>query len=353
MHFVLWGLHQLESSAGTHRLSKGFNALRALGSSSTKHKGNSHAKRIVSMHFVLWGLHQPCVELLVSLPLCVSMHFVLWGLHQPAKIRSLPAWNKVSMHFVLWGLHQPIFIGAILLHQKVSMHFVLWGLHQPFVDDGCKGDCQFQCTSCFGVFINMGVRETATMVLSFNALRALGSSSTRDNSRITGKQGGFNALRALGSSSTRVTGVVVVCRFVSMHFVLWGLHQRKSRYCSVHRERVSMHFVLWGLHQLYTSRRLAMRTQVSMHFVLWGLHQRLPRHVGKIRDRFNALRALGSSSTWKRNSTGKTLMFQCTSCFGVFINLARRLQTVPASMFQCTSCFGVFINWALSRLRCA
>ena len=81
------------------------------------------------------------------------------------------------------------------------MHFVLWGLHQQEPKAAQTTEAEFQCTSCFGVFINGAgfyteryshvsmhfvlwglhqLRSAANRVyeICFNALRALGSSST-------------------------------------------------------------------------------------------------------------------------------------------------------------------------------
>ena len=83
------------------------------------------------------------------------------------------------------------------------MHFVLWGLHQHerlWLVDTMR---LFQCTSCFGVFIN--------------------------------------CRRGLARPRARV----------SMHFVLWGLHQLRAFELTPEKVLVSMHFVLWGLHQLW------------------------------------------------------------------------------------------------------
>jgi len=60
-----------------------------------------------------------------------------------------------------------------------------------------------------------------------------------------------------------------------------------------------------------------------MHFVLWGLHQLIVAACDESSSHcFNALRALGSSSTLNDGDVNGDGMFQCTSCFGVFINLA-------------------------------
>jgi len=58
------------------------------------------------------------------------------------------------------------------------MHFVLWGLHQLIPVAGFGEQIAFQCTSCFGVFINDERNQIVGAGKCFNALRALGSSST-------------------------------------------------------------------------------------------------------------------------------------------------------------------------------
>ncbi len=108
---------------------------------------------------------------------------------------------------------------------------------------------------------------------------------------------------------------------------------------------------------------------VSMHFVLWGTSQRDGQRARPGACRFNALRALGYFSTsCKRTaaklgrcfnalralgyfSTPKTIWdeeipwaFQCTSCFGVLLNLLFGALVSLLLLFQCTSCFGVLLN---------
>ena len=198
------------------------------------------------------------------------------------------------------------------------MHFVLWGLHQLGTSAEVDWSSPFQCTSCFGVFINSSQTGTPNWVVSFNALRALGSSSTglahpehdwkkfqctscfgvfintHEAHRVRTMLS-FNALRALGSSSTGSHRTLQWLKTVSMHFVLWGLHQLCSGDVRSPGD-VSMHFVLWGLHQpfFFLKGRCVVtfqctscfgvfinpsqpasptRVMVSMHFVLWGLHQ--------------------------------------------------------------------------------
>ena len=124
-----------------------------------------------------------------------------------------------------------VFINIVRLRvtgpTHVSMHFVLWGLHQLTTEAHPRRMDLFQCTSCFGVFINRAVQAPRPFHLSFNALRALGSSSTTV-SLGEGNVESFNALRALGSSSTLPASRSQHGDEVSMHFVLWGLHQLRS-----------------------------------------------------------------------------------------------------------------------------
>ncbi len=106
------------------------------------------------------------------------MHFVLWGLHQPTQSSLGGCISRVSMHFVLWGLHQLLISTSTVdttLFQCTSCFGVFINRKRQ------KGRCQmakFQCTSCFGVFINISPAVSQEPTLSFNALRALGSSST-------------------------------------------------------------------------------------------------------------------------------------------------------------------------------
>ena len=198
MHFVLWGLHQL-ISGNQYTGDRSFNALRALGSSSTFEFSPGSREVNVSMHFVLWGLHQ----------------------------LDLPGYGYREFSFnALRAL----------------------GSSSTRMESRCNRHNTFQCTSCFGVFINF----------------AQGSGSGGSQS--------FNALRALGSSSTYWHFGLEVVDYVSMHFVLWGLHQLG---CLL----------------------FARASFVSMHFVLWGLHQPSSHHLDEVVSSFNALRALGSSST--------------------------------------------------------
>ncbi len=233
-------------------------------------------------------------------------------------------------------------------------------------------------------------------LLRFNALRALGYFSTQMISLPPFSTICFNALRALGYFSTILTvacsksdnmfqctscfgvllnfalGVFVGGEVVvSMHFVLWGTSQRDSgpppggsqdtfqctscfgvllnRSSSPKRRGrrlVSMHFVLWGTSQPPHPDLSHKNKQVSMHFVLWGTSQR-----------------------GKTSSSSLSVLFQCTSCFGVLLNSTVGLDNgnfLTVSMhfvlwgtsqrsriprrklrrrtFQCTSCFGVLLN---------
>ena len=136
------------------------------------------------------------------------------------------------------------------LRLRVSMHFVLWGLHQ------LGAGCQHSTRLCFNALRALGSSSTRCFAwwffgaASFNALRALGSSSTLLRSRkvivpcfnalralgssstkriaVTRSNLRFNALRALGSSSTLSFLLVTPSANVSMHFVLWGLHQHNK-----------------------------------------------------------------------------------------------------------------------------
>ncbi len=186
---------------------------------------------------------------------------------------------------------------------RVSMHFVLWGLHQPTVFISPDLVSVFQCTSCFGVFINV---KSKTIVPSagicFNALRALGSSSTRAWTSNACKWGSFNALRALGSSSTWNRGIRCQIFQVSMHFVLWGLHQLTDTRIAREGYREFQCTSCFGvfINQNVFGASFGEVT-VSMHFVLWGLHQHTIYVIATpVQECFNALRALGSSSTLER-----------------------------------------------------
>jgi len=105
-----------------------------------------------------------------------------------------------------------------------------------------------------------------------------------------------------------------------------------------------MHFVLWGLHQQRTVVPFLGIRRVSMHFVLWGLHQHGFSEEPYLEEGFNALRALGSSSTRIYNANAADYKFQCTSCFGVFINNSyeRKSRTTVVSMH--------FVLWGLHQL---
>ncbi len=107
------------------------------------------------------------------------------------------------MHFVLWGLHQLSTFGFVASDDRFN---ALRALGSSSTSSWWRNTLLFlfQCTSCFGVFIN-GAEETGS-----------------------GHPGGFNALRALGSSSTCAALLLRSDSDVSMHFVLWGLHQLLS-----------------------------------------------------------------------------------------------------------------------------
>jgi len=92
------------------------------------------------------------------------------------------------------------------------MHFVLWGLHQLDNSDGMDAQHQFQCTSCFGVFINLYQSWFRISLRSFNALRALGSSSTAVKFRHLKTLFLKGHFRAFGSSP----------KFSSLKFFKWA-----------------------------------------------------------------------------------------------------------------------------------
>ena len=89
---------------------------------------------------------------------------------------------------------------------RVSMHSVLWGSLQLCADVCERGGVEFQCTLCFGVL--------------FNLKKAMAH----------GCRTCFNALCALGFSSTIMLSKWLSPRKVSMHSVLWGSLQQKH-YC--------------------------------------------------------------------------------------------------------------------------
>ena len=172
------------------------------------------------------------------------MHSVLWGSLQRTRNRVLRNLNTVSMHSVLWGSLQHTSrlrscsrrsfnalcaLGFSSTGQEkgtgerewVSMHSVLWGsLQLRAVHEHLDG-ITFQCTLCFGVLFNMLHRGQTHTYVCFNALCALGFSST------------YN-----GALPRSTVGV-------SMHSVLWGSLQHGSLFRKRFL-RVSMHSVLWG-----------------------------------------------------------------------------------------------------------
>ena len=129
------------------------------------------------------------------------------------------------------------------------MHFVLWGSLQLLAAILLTMIWLFQCTSCFGVLFNFVMAFDEALTASFNALRALGFSSTIGSRWHPGRE------------------------LVSMHFVLWGSLQRRCRCIGRDAPKVSMHFVLWG--SLQPDLRIGEGPSPC----------------------FNALRALGFSST--------------------------------------------------------
>jgi len=82
------------------------------------------------------------------------------------------------------------------------MHSVLWGSLQPRFTAPPFHLIQFQCTLCFGVLFNFNHRRNHDHPSSFNALCALGFSSTIPVTDGTEILTSFNALCALGFSST-------------------------------------------------------------------------------------------------------------------------------------------------------
>jgi len=78
MHSVLWGSLQLLNKLMVSILPC-FNALCALGFSSTFRQADVRRRRKVSMHSVLWGSLQHDVEARSRACRQVSMHSVLWG----------------------------------------------------------------------------------------------------------------------------------------------------------------------------------------------------------------------------------------------------------------------------------
>ena len=89
-----------------------------------------------------------------------------------------------------------------LTRANVSMHFVLWDTSQRVEKIFSASLPTFQCTSCFGILLNVTVARGFTPSAC------------------------FNALRALGYFSTRRVETIWPSVFVSMHFVLWDTSQR-------------------------------------------------------------------------------------------------------------------------------
>ncbi len=201
------------------------------------------------------------------------------------------------------------------------MHFVLWGTSQP-----------------------NRRRFDGGLISGFNALRALGYFSTAKNGKAGKKEKGFNALRALGYFSTAMSSFRQVPSFVSMHFVLWGTSQHRFDFQESTRNTVSMHFVLWGTSQLYCKHCIVSYICFNALRALGYFSTKLANRLTFV-PRFNALRALGYFSTpisdddWMRGNK-----FQCTSCFGVLLNIEHVQFLDDECLFQCTSCFGVLLN---------
>ena len=223
------------------------------------------------------------------------MHFVLWGSLQRWPIAHATVREIVSMHFVLWGSLQLPYAAPGTNLVSVSMHFVLWGSLQR----GGAGGQRFR--------------------LCFNALRALGFSSTRRQHPRPADRSGFNALRALGFSSTvgyALGDTLHGFQCTSCFGVLFNL----PAFCGkVMRPSFNALRAL-GFSSTTCQRETMLRIKVSMHFVLWGSLQQLgftPVFLGSC---FNALRALGFSSTWIGLTHQFPELFQCTSCFGVLFN---------------------------------
>jgi len=128
------------------------------------------------------------------------MHFVLWGLHQLMETRQ-DQWAAMFQCTSCFGVFINFAAGTFDRWVIVSMHFVLWGLHQHEEAGRAIVLSMFQCTSCFGVFINW---------------RFIHPGNRRGKFQCTSCFGVFINLSGACARQTHL---------VSMHFVLWGLHQ--------------------------------------------------------------------------------------------------------------------------------
>ena len=250
MHFVLWGSLQLNSYFAVIAF-VGFNALRALGFSSTvagkevsflpqsfnalRALGFSSTRSVVPRAITLLcfnalralGFSSTTpqeVEAQMKKFQCTSCFGVLFNC--PSSLRSVgcTSFNALrALGFSSTNCSDPLggrsesfnalrALGFSSTHgggvggisSNVSMHFVLWGSLQPVIIVSIITAVMFQCTSCFGVLFNWKAPALLAGCVS------------------------FNALRALGFSSTFLKMTQQLCRMVSMHFVLWGSLQPRS-----------------------------------------------------------------------------------------------------------------------------
>jgi len=155
-----------------------FNALCALGFSSTNPPAVLLDPLKVSMHSVLWGSLQRVVPQFSSGCVhafqCTLCFGVLFNLIKKNRRRYVMAFQCTLCFGVLFNRHWR----KRRRQKKVSMHSVLWGSLQRSFRQCLICLALFQCTLCFGVLFNYWLLPVSARALGFNALCALGFSST-------------------------------------------------------------------------------------------------------------------------------------------------------------------------------
>jgi len=157
--------------------------------------------------------------------------------------------GRVSMHSVLWGSLQLI----LELHGGTRVSFnalCALGFSSTKMKKIYAAIVLFQCTLCFGVLFNVSGDGRWSPAICFNALCALGFSSTArfTSLKVTSLVSMHSVL--WGSLQPSVSILSSVPVLVSMHSVLWGSLQLNGYSKTGHGASVSMHSVLWGSLQL-------------------------------------------------------------------------------------------------------
>jgi len=318
MHSVLWGSLQQIRGKLPYRL-VAFQCTLCFGVLFNTQATPILRRCLVSMHSVLWGSLQLPV---VSIPVLDKSFNALCALGFSSTLPdihgALP--TSVSMHSVLWGSLQLCKRLAKATFGLVSMHSVLWGSLQH------KREFFMNLLLSFNALCALGFSSTrcwciaARPVVCFNALCALGFSSTFSPVHGVPCSGCFNALCALGFSSTRV-GAEPMSREVFQCTLCFGVLFNKEGVVYRATLLVSMHSVLWGSLQLAINTNAIMRYCFNALCALGFSSTRFSPCLNNGDLSFNALCALGFSSTRQRVRRCCARQFQCTLCFGVLFNL--------------------------------